>query len=291
MLSARNRAIRKHAALRGYDQLQSMYGSKSQKYVSDDNEPVFTKPDRCLIATNNLYTTASRLKDASTILESCVSLLKNDVAASMHKRRLMATTIRKLIIPLNERAATLIKNAARDSAPIAGCSDYHKKCEARRKKVTMKELAKKKKGGSIEVELILEYLKVTATPDVRRKSSPTAKPITPRAVKRCIAKVTPDKATDIDDVTIPLPADRASMEYTKPEAVEILSSQTNKFSDKRMKMMMKMTTIGWAPTSVRTLQRLLTTHERGCLIINDAWSGSGRKPAMTYADMDNLVGQ
>ena len=39
MLSARNRVIREQAAWRGYNQLQSMFGSKSQKYVSDVDEP------------------------------------------------------------------------------------------------------------------------------------------------------------------------------------------------------------------------------------------------------------
>ena len=132
-----------------------MYGSKSQKYVSDVDKPVLTKPDRCLIATNNLYTTASRLKDACTILEACVSLLKDDVAASMHKRQQMATFIKKLILPLNERAATLIKNAAKDSAPIAGCSDYHKRSEVEYKKVAMKDSLRRRKGGVSRLSLFL----------------------------------------------------------------------------------------------------------------------------------------
>ena len=117
----------------------------------------------------------------------------------------------------------------------------------------MEEIArKKKKGRNIEVELISKYLNATAMPSSpTRKASTTAKPITPRPVKPRIAKVTPDKATDNDDVNIPLPADRRIMQYTKSEAVGILASQTKIKTGKRMAMMLKMTRVGWAPTSMK----------------------------------------
>lgn len=283
MLSARGRVIREQAALQGYNHLQSLYGSKSPKYVpEDDDTPILTKPDRCLLATKDLYTIALRLNDATTILNACVSLLKDD-AVSMHKRRQMACNINKLILPLHERASASIRNAASDSAPIAGCADYHKKCEGKRKKEAREELAKKNSNwGIIEAILIPQYLTSTTIPNVR-KTPPTSKLISPRMVRRRISRITPPtKAMENDDITIPppLPSNGTTMQYTKQEAMQILS-RTKFKTQKRMATMMKMVRVGWSLMSVKTLLRLLKIHESG---------GLG-KSAMTEEDMNKLVGQ
>ena len=59
----------------------------------------------------------------------------------------MATNVNKLTLPLNVRAATLIKNAAGDIATIAGWGDYHNKCVAKLKEEAMGKITKKKKKG------------------------------------------------------------------------------------------------------------------------------------------------
>lgn len=52
----------------------------------------------------------------------------------MKRKSQMASNIKKLIIPLNEAAIMLLKNAVKDVTPIAGCGIVHKKCEVERKK-------------------------------------------------------------------------------------------------------------------------------------------------------------
>ena len=80
----------------------------------------------------------------------------------MKRKSQMASNIKKLIIPLNEGAVMLFKNAAKDVAPMAGCGIVHKKCEVERKKAATNEVDKPYKKAmkvSIEVELITNFLR------------------------------------------------------------------------------------------------------------------------------------
>lgn len=97
MLSARTLSIRERAVQRGFDNLQTILSSKSQKHIGDDT-PVLTKLDRELIATNNLNNTASRLDDANSILLKVISVLKDDTC-SKNQRNQMANNIKSLLIP------------------------------------------------------------------------------------------------------------------------------------------------------------------------------------------------
>ena len=82
-------------------------------------------------------------------------------------------------------------------------------------------------------------------------------------------------ATDDDPgILLPVPANINSMEYTKPEAVLILSQCTKKGSHKRGKMMQKMIRLGYTPTKIRFLQRLFQMNEEGNIIPDDAWEGN-----------------
>ena len=103
VLAARTRVIRERAVQRGFDNLQTILSSKSQKHIGDDT-PVLTKLDRELIATNNLNNTASRLDDANSILLKVITVLK-DGTSSKNQRNQMANNIKSLLIPLNEGAA------------------------------------------------------------------------------------------------------------------------------------------------------------------------------------------
>ena len=71
MLALRNRIIPQRGILTGFQNLQNIYDSKSQKHIGD-NKPAKTKLDRGLLATNNLYATAARLEDTNTIFQVCV---------------------------------------------------------------------------------------------------------------------------------------------------------------------------------------------------------------------------
>jgi len=286
VLSARTRVIRERAVQRGFDHLQTILSSKSQKHIGDDT-PVLTKLDRELIATNNLNNTASRLDDANSILLKVISVLK-DGTSSKNQRNQMANNIKSLLIPLNEGAAELLKKAAIDVAPLPGCYDHHKKCEVEKKKTAEEEVSigvKKKKNITVEMELIANFLKDKEQSDT---STTTTTP-PPRQKKSRAAKVTPQ--LEEDDISIPQPAN--GMEYTKSEAALILV-KTDKGSKERALMMNKMIRLDWAPTTPRTLQRLLSQLESGELVLDTAWKGNGhngggRKRALTTDGIDNLV--
>ena len=223
MLSARNRVIRETAALRGYENLQTILRSKSQKHIGDD-DPVLTKQDRRLLATNELYNTASRLYDANNLLQVCVSVLMDD-GADTKQRKQMANNLKKLIVPLNEGAIVLLRNAAKDVAPMPGCDAHHKKCEVERIKVAKTEIkkpSKKARKVSIQMELIADFLKGMKP---KSRKSPSDISSVPRVKRARMPAITPPNVNDDDeaeDVAIPLPANTTTMVYTKPEAVEIL---------------------------------------------------------------------
>ena len=151
VLAARTRVIRERAVQRGFDNLQTILSSKSQKHIGDDT-PVLTKLDRELIATNNLNNTASRLDDANSILLKVITVLK-DGTSSKNQRNQMANNIKSLLIPLNEGAAELLKTAANDVAPLPGCGDYHKKSEVEKKKEAKIEVSMGVKKKNITVEI------------------------------------------------------------------------------------------------------------------------------------------
>ena len=75
-------------------------------------------------------------------------------------------------------------------------------------------------------------------------------------------------------ILLPAPTDSVSAEYTKPEAVAILSQQTTKGSPLRGKMMRKMIRLAYTPTTERTLSRLMKSHADGEIIPTDAWGGN-----------------
>ena len=97
MLLDRNRKVRDQSNQRGYNELQTIYGSKSKKHVGDDTN-VVTNLDSKIIATNNLRDTAARLGDGIILLKEFATLFKNDSCTT--RRKQTASVINKLIIPL-----------------------------------------------------------------------------------------------------------------------------------------------------------------------------------------------
>ena len=73
MLASRNWIILQKGILTGFQNLQNIDASKSQKHIGD-NKLAETKLDSGLLATNNLYATAARLNDTHTILQVCAIL-------------------------------------------------------------------------------------------------------------------------------------------------------------------------------------------------------------------------
>ena len=79
-----------------------------------------------------------------------------------------------------------------------------------------------------------------------------------------------------DAICLPPPADGSS-QYTKPEAAEILRSQTKKGTKYRTQVMDKMIDLGLTPTSKRTLRRLVGELEAGKVIKNGPWDSTRAK--------------
>ena len=79
-------------------------------------------------------------------------------------------------------------------------------------------------------------------------------------------------ATDDDPgILLPVPANINSMEYTKPEAILILSQCTKKGSHQQGRLMQRRIRLGYTPTTVRSLQRLLSIKKEGNIIPDNAW--------------------
>ena len=289
MTSARSRRIFEEGITRGYQNLQNVYGSKSQKHPDGDDTTVMTRLDRRLEDTNNILAIAARLEDANSILEECNSLLKNGDSSERQKNQ-MASTIKRLILPLNAQAVGLLREAAKSTAPIAGCQRYHHSCEVERKRVAEASVlhhpTKRAKKMSVPMELISEHLK--ATRDVGSGH--------PGARSNRLSAVSPQCSDDKESATmaLPTPINTATMVYSKPEAVRILS-RTKRQTTERRNMMFAMIKRGWAPTSDITLRRLMKKSDRGELVLDTPWSGNGhqgggRKKVFDKDDVDELVG-
>ena len=108
-------------------------------------------------------------------------------------------------------------------------------------------------------------------------------------------KVTPPKESinadlPTGDMTIPPPADKVTMTYTKSEACGILNGCSKSSTPRRAKIMAKMIHLRWAPTTVRTFQKLMKKYEAGELVIDSPWSHTaGRPRAVTKSDIESLV--
>ncbi|EJK60438.1 hypothetical protein THAOC_19212 [Thalassiosira oceanica] len=92
-------------------------------------------------------------------------------------------------------------------------------------------------------------------------------------------------------IELPRLVNQETMQYTKPEAVNWLTEHTAKKTTRRARAIDLMIKLGYAPASVRTLQRLLKSKEQGDLVLDDGWgdSASGRKRKMTESDLDEVV--
>ena len=86
MIAIRNRVVLERGVQVGFRNLQTIYASKSQKHIGDD-DPAYTKLDKSLLAKNNLYAIAVRLENANKILESCGKLLLDKGRARFKRNR------------------------------------------------------------------------------------------------------------------------------------------------------------------------------------------------------------
>jgi hypothetical protein len=82
-----------------------------------------------------------------------------------------------------------------------------------------------------------------------------------------------DPIDDDADIVLPLPRDRVRNEYTKSEAVQILS-QTKKGSGLRGNTMRQMVSLGYAPVHRRVLQKLMQRNDQGETIPNVLWNSN-----------------
>ena len=240
--------------------------------------------------------TASRLNHVEIMLKECARLLKfRDKSEHMYQRKKdMAQEIDNLAVPVVQCAVALLRNIARSTAPVAKstCAAFFKWCEARQSRAVQKKIARRLKRPDshgipnhiLEAELTNKYLhSSTKRRDIRSTNWLDS------LHRRPAGSV--DDAAECHATVIPAPANGSI--YTKPEAVRILAG-TKKNTKERSSMMKKMIRSGWAPTHIRTLQRLMKIHEEGGLVLDDSWSGNGhqgggRKRALENDDIDRLV--
>ncbi|EJK63013.1 hypothetical protein THAOC_16354 [Thalassiosira oceanica] len=251
----------------GFHHLQSL-----QRTSANSSAPtnVCTTSDSKLSASLDLYVLASRLDDVSTEIEKCIDVLK-DRDASQNQRNIAASTMRKYCIPLIAKAVKSLNMSASELAPEGMMvKEAHRKREsAEKRRVKTLNL----RDESPELYMISRYVEK----DTRDRH---AQP--PRKKKPRIAKVSPNKVTcsgkesdsDFEGIELPRPVNQETMQYTKPEAVNWLTEHTAKKTSRRARAIDLMIKLGYAPTSVRTLQRLLKSKEQGDLVLDDDWGDS-----------------
>ena len=129
----REERIQEARGQKGFVDLLSIRGSRSQKHVGDNKERC-TLLDKRLRSANQLYTISSRLEDANTVLELCCTMLADNCSTFLERRQ-MVNSLRRLLIPLNKAASQMLHEGAKNVAPIGGCHKYHKRCETERKRM------------------------------------------------------------------------------------------------------------------------------------------------------------
>ena len=145
---------------KGYVNLLGIYEFRSQKHVGDDKKGT-TLLDKGLALANELYTTSVCLLDTHLILELCCTFLV-DGSATFSQKRQMTYSLSRLLVPLNNAAAKILHEAAKNVAPIRGCHDYHKRCETEQKRNAEVQLKLHTEMGlttSVPIQRITEYLR------------------------------------------------------------------------------------------------------------------------------------
>ena len=138
----------------------------------------------------------------------------------------------------------------------------------------MKEAHKSCTPKSVEQARIEAFLQA-------KQSSPDTTSPAQKRQHRNVVSPTPG-----DSVRAPVPVN--GTQYTKLEALAHLT-KTRKNSKERADLMRAMVNSSYAPTIPRFLQKLLKKHEDGELIINNAWSGVGRKRLMPDSAICDFV--
>ena len=235
---------------KGYEDLQAILSSTSVDGITEKS----TRLDRALNATRDLYAVASRLEDANSILISCAALLTN-FEASARQREVMSANLKNLILPLNASATQLLRKAAVAAAPIGGCGKHHSDCETLLKRKVEEKLSKtwtRSSWTSVPMARIATHL--SQDDDDAKK----IKIVTPRPKKKpkryeCESPV----PTTNQAVSLPAPANKESMVYTKSEAVNIILTTTKPHTTERGQTITEMIKMKYVPTSVWTVRRLL----------------------------------
>ena len=121
----------------------------------------------------------------------------------------MVYAMNRLIAPLNKDAAVMLRNAAKNVAPLGECGRYHEKCEVERRKAAEEGILrpiKKKRKVTVPMELIDLHLKFFATDDY----------VPPRRTKRRknfrTACISPNNSNDEGEfIDLPIPANKTPM--------------------------------------------------------------------------------
>ena len=246
-----------------------------------DHGTDLTNTDRALTTTRKLYEIASRLEDSLLVLQDCSDLL-NDREASPNRRKEMGKIMRGIVVPLISETVDSVRTAAMSSAPMGGMPEVHRKLEVQRKIDAKDTHVKSFKKTSIEAVRIKMFLESRNNQKEKEEMSPCKK-----RVRRPVVSPTRDLVSAEADICVPLP--KVAGVYSKREAIEILSTTTKKKSMRRSSTMEKMISSGYAPTTVRYLQKLLKKREDGEIIVDDEWQSKGRKRLLPTSAVNSFV--
>ena len=260
--------------------------ARSAKCISDIRTKTDNKCDQCL----QLFRLAALLNEAIPHLKQVCSLLSNKDSLITHRRR-SAIFMKKFDIPLIEKAVDLINSAAAGTCPLAGMKEHFRKMH--NDEIDRIAATNLSRDISPEQYMISLFLSETTAVSPKKASQRSAKMITPSSRKDSNKPgyhdyVDPDNK--YNDIHLPLPENESTSVYTKPEAAEILS-KTEKGSSVRTRTMSKMIKTGVAPTSFRTLRRIMKEKDEGRLVLDNGWGQpkGGRKRKMNDGEIIDYI--
>eukprot|EP00956_Cyclotella_meneghiniana_P006761 scaffold9017_cov66-Cyclotella_meneghiniana.AAC.2 len=185
---------------------------------TDDGVKVNTRTDDTLGRTEDLFVCSYRLINVVNELTACSNALDN-MNSSASKRKECHRTIRNVIIPVMTTVSSILIEAGKETAPIAGVKYI---CEKNERK-TIQEVVlnnNSKKNQSTDLLMLKSYLSSKLEshqpPQAQKRPSPATPTPTPTNKRTRTNAVTPTT----DEVCIRTPANGS--QYTKQEVVDIL---------------------------------------------------------------------
>ena len=275
-----NGRIHRSVADEGYGDLRSIYDGSSPATAStakNGNSATNkgSKANSKLEASQHLFATSARTKNAVDVLEELCTIL-NDPTSSKSLLKRKSMHLKKYIIPMLSSAADSMNDAAKTLAPIARVEYIHNRKESKRKKEVIDPSNSRM---SPELQLIHDYN--TNTTDENKENQQPNSATPPKKKTRSANMITPTKVSE-EGVTFQFPfPPKSGKEYSKVEAVRILLDHTKERSKERGKAKAAIVAHNKSHgvnCGTKTIDRLITKHKKGQPILDEPWNEIGGRP-------------